>query len=57
MQAGNPGCLGWGIKVSLFHSFHTVDGSEILGQLIWRISHYLQGFDTFQVVQDFFHQQ
>ena len=30
---------------------------EILHQLIiWSISHYLQGFYTFHLVQDFFHQ-
>ena len=31
--------------------------AEILHQLIGSLSHYLQGFSTSQVVQDFFHQQ
>ena len=38
----------------------TVDGSEILHQLIGSLSHYFQGFFTSQVtqvVQDFSHQQ
>ena len=38
----------------------TIDGSEILHQLIWQISHYFSRFSRFytsQVVQDFFHQQ
>ena len=30
---------------------------EILRQLIGSLSHYLQGFFTYHVVQDFFHQQ
>ena len=34
---------------------YTFDGNAA-NQLIWRSSHYLQGFYTFQVVQDFFHQ-
>ncbi len=33
-----------------------VDGSEILHQLVDWLFHYLQGFYTSQVVQDFFHQ-
>ena len=36
---------------------NTVDGSEILHQLVDSLSHYLQGFLTYQLVQDFFHQQ
>ena len=35
----------------------TVDGRNPANQLIRKISHYLQGFYTFQVVQDFLHQQ
>ena len=30
---------------------------EILHQVIWKISYYLHGFFTSQVVQDFFQQQ
>ena len=40
-----------------FCASNFIPAFHILHQLIWRIYHYLQGFNTSQMVQDFFHQQ
>ena len=36
---------------------NTVDGRNLANQLVDSLSHYLLGFLTYQLVQDFFHQQ